>query len=132
MVGAQRPAPGRAAAPATAGAPRGRSPLCSVNIAMLFRLMRVSGWSAPSDPHLVGQQPLRQPERLAGITALLGEHRDVAPGGEGVGMVGAQDPLLVGQQLLQQPERLAGITALLGEARDVAPGGEGVGVVGAQ
>ena len=65
-------------------------------------------------PLLIGQQLPEQPQRLAGITALPGERRDVAPGGEGVGMVRAQHPLLIGQQLPEQPERLAGITALPG------------------
>ena len=69
------------------------------------------------DPHMVGQQLLRQPEGLAGITASPGAHRDVAPGREGDGMVGAQHPHLIRKQLPRQPEGFAGITALPGPSR---------------
>ena len=81
---------------------------------------------------MVGQQLPEQAQRARRVTALAGPGRDVAPGGEGVGVVRAEHPLLVGQQLPEQAQRARRVTALAGPGRDVAPGGEGVGVVRAE
>src|SRR5262249_53875982 len=56
--------------------------------------------------------------------------REVAAGGQGVGVAGAQHPHLVGQQFLGQAQRLRRIPAQASPVRDVAAGVQAVGVVG--
>ena len=56
----------------------------------------------------------------------------MVPGGQGVGVAGAEDPLYVGQQRGVQAQRPGRIPALASPGRDVAPGGQGVGVAGAE
>ena len=85
--------------------------------------VRVSGWSArPGPAPDRAAAPGNSPRASRASPPCPVKHRDVVPGGEGAGMVGAQDPLLIGQQLPGQPEGLAGITALPGPARRCCPG----------
>ena len=52
------------------------------------------------DAFLVGQQLLEQPQYLCPMPALTGDIRDVAAGGQGVGVIRAKDAFLIGQQLV--------------------------------
>ena len=87
------------------------------------------GWSRPST------RSVRQHSRKAAAPVrrpLAGPARDVAAGGERVGVVAAQHPLWSGSSAGGQPQRLTRVARLAGPARDVVAGVERVGVVAAQ
>src|SRR6266568_1153189 len=54
------------------------------------------------------------PRRFCYVPAVAGPGRDVAAGGQGVGVAGAADPYHVGQQLSEQAQRLGRVPALAG------------------
>ena len=68
-------------------------PASRYEAARLPRAVRVSGWSGPSSRSRVGGDPLFDGDGLAGAPRLPVRGGQVAPGGEGVGVVGAEQPL---------------------------------------
>ena len=56
------------------------------------------------------------------MMCLLSPMRDVGPGGQGVGVVGAQDPQEVGEQLLEGGERASWVPRLPPANRRCCPG----------
>ena len=63
------------------------------------------------DPHLVGSSSRNSRSGFGVITALPGECRDVAPGGQGVGVVGAQTRTRSGISSRNSRSGLGGITS---------------------
>ena len=69
---------------------------------------RVSGWSGPRSRSRVGGDLLLKGDGLAGAPRRPVRERQVGPGCEGVGVVGAEEPLGVGGDLLLMGDGLAG------------------------
>ena len=92
----------------------------------------MSGWSGP--------RTRSRSARVRSYSGIASSSRpadpvgvgEVVPGGQGVGVVGAQDPLAVGEGLLEQRDRLVQPPRRPVGAGEVVAGGQGVGVVGAQ
>ena len=82
------------------------SPACPVQSAMLLRVVRVSGWSGPRTRSWSGSSAVNS-AGAAGVPGRARSSGDVAAGGQGAGVVGAEDPLLVGQQRGEQRQRAA-------------------------
>ena len=77
------------------------SPACPRQQARLLRVVRVSGWSGPSTRSWSASsssKAVAAPAAIPGLSAPVGE---VAAGGQGVGVVGAEHPQPVGEQLLE-------------------------------
>ena len=87
---------------------------------MLLRVVRVSGWSGPSTRTWSGSSSWNRRSASAGIPALAGPGRDVAAGGQGVGVVVALDAAAQGEFLAAVVEGWVVV------AERVVVGGEGV------
>ena len=88
-------------------------------------MVRVSGWSGPRTRSrsvrvcsYSGIASSRRPGRPVGVG-------EVVPGGQGVGVVGAEDPLAVGEGLLEQRDRLGQVARPPGRRRRGCCGSSG-------